>query len=319
MLARSAQGLYWMGRHIERAEHLCRLLRLQIETLVDRPLREIHHGWRRIYLSLGRRPPPDGREFEPHTDDDLTLADAYALADDLTFEKSHQSSIWSCFANGRENARQIRNCISEEMWTCMNLMYLHLKGLRIEDIWRPSPENFYAETARGIDTFTGVARTTMYRDRSWWFMQLGRFIERAQLTSSLLRAQLTLQSVKQEELPADWLSLLRLYQALDTYKRHYSTKIESAKVLLLVAGDDKLPYSLAHSLTSINNELQVIAGNSDDCLVRESSRLLRVIDEQQYSIGVFEKIYQQLLTIHRTIIDTYIDYEIDDSPVANVS
>lgn len=310
-----------MGRHIERAEHLCRLLRLQIETLVDRPLREIHRGWRRIYFSLGRRPPPDGKEFEPYTDDDLTLADAYALADDLTFEKSHRSSIWSCFANGRENARQTRNCISEEMWTCMNLMYLQLKGLRIEDIWQPSPENFYTETARGIGTFTGVARTTMYRDRGWRFMQLGRFIERAQLTASLLKAQLTLCSIQQEELPADWLSLLRLYQALDTYKWHYSTRIESDKVLLLVADDDKLPYSLAHSLTSINGELQAIADNGENDLIRGSCRLLETVAERQFSIDIFANIYRQLLELHRTIIDTYIDYEIDDSPsmVARVS
>ena len=38
MLSRSAQGLYWMGRYLERAEHLCRLLRLQTEALVDRPV-----------------------------------------------------------------------------------------------------------------------------------------------------------------------------------------------------------------------------------------------------------------------------------------
>ena len=35
MLSRSAQGLYWMGRYLERAQHLCGLLRLQTEALVD--------------------------------------------------------------------------------------------------------------------------------------------------------------------------------------------------------------------------------------------------------------------------------------------
>ena len=56
MLARSAQGLYWMSRYLERAEHLCRMLRMQTEILVDRPLREIHFGWIRIYGSIGRQP-----------------------------------------------------------------------------------------------------------------------------------------------------------------------------------------------------------------------------------------------------------------------
>ena len=57
MLARSAQSLYWMSRYLERAQHLCRLLRLQTEALVDRPLREIRFGWHRIYRGVDREPP----------------------------------------------------------------------------------------------------------------------------------------------------------------------------------------------------------------------------------------------------------------------
>ena len=60
MLSRSAQGLYWLGRYLERAEHLCRLLQMQTEALVDRPVQEIYYGWSRIYRCLGgaadRRP-----------------------------------------------------------------------------------------------------------------------------------------------------------------------------------------------------------------------------------------------------------------------
>ena len=47
--------------------------------------------------------------------DEYTLADSYTLADDLTFERTNPDSVWSCFAMGRENARQMRNCISAEM------------------------------------------------------------------------------------------------------------------------------------------------------------------------------------------------------------
>ena len=66
MLSRSAQGLYWMGRYLERAEHLCRLLRLQTEALVDRPVREIYFGWKRIYGSMYRQPPL-GRVLPPRS------------------------------------------------------------------------------------------------------------------------------------------------------------------------------------------------------------------------------------------------------------
>ena len=89
-----------MGRYLERTSHLCSLLRLQVEALVDRPIPEIHFGWRRIYASVDRRP-PFGGDFEPDESDDFTLADSYTLAGDLTFERSNLDSVRSCFALGR--------------------------------------------------------------------------------------------------------------------------------------------------------------------------------------------------------------------------
>ena len=61
-----------MGRYLERAQRLCGLLRLQTEALVDRPVREIYFGWRRIYASIDRQPP--GGRLELVYDDDFTLA-----------------------------------------------------------------------------------------------------------------------------------------------------------------------------------------------------------------------------------------------------
>ena len=181
MLARSAQGLYWMGRYLERADHLCRLLQLQTEALVDRPVSEIYSGWRRIYNSLDRVPP--GGDLEAVTadsdnatqsqgseggnrqlqtqhqvGDEYTLADSFTLADDLTFELTNAGSMWSCFALGRENARQVRHCISAEMWRSLNLTYVNLQRTSILDIWQASPENFYTQTAEDIETFMGWLR-----------------------------------------------------------------------------------------------------------------------------------------------------------------
>ena len=180
MLSRSAQGLYWMGRYLERADHLCRLLKLQVEALVDLPVPEIQFGWSRMYAIVDRQP-PFGADFALDENDDFTLADSYTLAGDLTFERSNPDSVRNCFALGRENARQMRHCISAEMWTCLNLAWLRIHDLDIEDIWKDSPENFYARTTREIETFVGVAEATMYRDEGWHFMRLGLFIERAQL------------------------------------------------------------------------------------------------------------------------------------------
>ena len=171
------------------------------------------------------RQPPLG-EIEIDSDE-YTLADSYTLADDLTFERTNPDSVWSCFAMGRENARQMRNCISAEMWTHLNLAYLRIQKQDIQGIWRVSPESFYTETAAEIDTFAGVAEATMYRDEGWMFMQLGRVIERSQLLIALLLFQLDAETEVEEDADADWTALLRVYHAFEAYNRKYSVEVHS--------------------------------------------------------------------------------------------
>ena len=182
---------------------------------MDRPAGEIDSGRSRIYGAIDCPPPHGSLETGG---DDYVLADSYTLADDLTFERSNPDSIWNCFMLSRENARQMRHCISSEMWTRLNLAYLRLRGLGIVDIWQASPESFYAETAAEINTFLGVAESTMYRDDGWSFMQLGRLVERSQFLGALLLAELSADSLTATP---DWVTLLRLCHALDAHNRCY--------------------------------------------------------------------------------------------------
>ena len=321
MLSRSAQGLYWMGRYLERAEHLCRLLRLQVETLVDRPVREINFGWSRIYASFNREPLGGGLDLT--SSDDFTLADSYTLADDLTFEPANPDSVWNCIGFGRENARQMRHCISAEMWTCLNLTYLQLRPMGIQDIWKTSPENFYAETARAMDTFAGVAETTMYRDQGWHFMRVGRFIERVQLSVSLLDAQLAAGTPQDESLDADWGSLLRFYQAFDAYNRRYSVEVEPDHVLDLLATDVSLPGSLCCSLDGVAEELAAIAPSpgspAADAAQRLAGRVCALVryewPDRQDRDAVLQQVGDHCRRLHDLVTAAYIDYSIDDAPI----
>ena len=191
ILVRSAQGLYWMSRYLARAEHLCRMLALQMEAMVDRPFREVHFGWSRIYGCVDRQP-PWGDIGVPESDEGL-LFDSYSLAEDLTLERTTPESVWSCFALGRENARadaalhhrrDVAGPESALPAAAEDEHQRHLAGplLRAFTTTRraPSPPS----PARQPDT--------MYRDENWFFMRLGRALERTQLTTSLFITQLSL-------------------------------------------------------------------------------------------------------------------------------
>lgn len=313
MLSRNAYSLYWLGRYLERAEHLSRLLHLQVETLVDRSRREIHYGWRRIYGNLQRRPPLASADFELYDSDDLTLADAYTLADDLTCEASNPDSLHSCIASGRENARQSRNCISHEMWVCLNRAWLQLKDIRFETIWSASPEHFYEQTTQHLCTFIGTARVTMYRAQGWGFMQVGRALERAQQTISLLLTQLAINHKQNNAFDADWLSLLHLYQALDAYRWNYSVQVDSAQVLQLLVNDPRLPRSLEHALQVIVAEIATLPVGtvSSDHELRQLCAELSG-DTQREHRTKLERAREKLNTLDQLIVNSWFDYGIED-------
>ncbi len=322
MLSRSAQGLYWMGRYLARVEHTSRLLGLQTAALVDRPVRDIYFGWGRIYFSLGRQPPAGGLDLG-ESSNAFTQADSFTLTDDLTFERSNPGSVWSCFAQGRENARQMRHCISAEMWTRLNRAYLRIQDLRIQDIW-DSPENFYAEMAAEIYMFSGVAAATMYRDEGWRFMELGKAIERSQLTVALFLTQLAAAEGLEDEADADWTTLLRLYNALGAYNSAHSVEVKSRPALDLLVSDPLLPDSLRRSLGRVETQLAGIGLGPDRELggsaQRLSGRLTAFVrydwPDSEDSEAFLRQAQRYCWELHDLATAAYFDYPIQDHPAA---
>ena len=322
MLARSAECLYWMGRYVERTENVCRLLREQMETLIDRPVAEIHFGWRRIYTALGRRPPSPAVGFAG-TDDDYALADSFTLADDLTFERANPDSVTNCFSNGRENARQMRHCISGAMWTCLNLAWLRLRKRDIQEIWKAAPESFYTDVAHDMGAFLGVMDTTMYRDDGWRFLQLGRAIERAQATVALLLAQL--ETVRTQKDPADdeWSGLLRVCDAADAYRCCYGSELRPERALDLLVNDPLLPRSLCRSLDTAAARLSAIALGPGPIgetrkLAGELGPTARRPWPARARLGEREdrlrRMQAQCRSLHDLVMDAYVRYDVDGAP-----
>ena len=323
MLARSAEGLYWLGRHTERTEDLCRLVREQMGALVDRPVREINFGWRRIYGVLHRRPPGPAVGVAEN-EDDYALADSYTLADDVTFERTNPGSILNSFSNGRENARQMRHCISAEMWTCLNLAWLRLGTQRIEDIWKAAPEGFYAELAREMNLFAGVVDTTLYRDDGWRFLQLGRLVERAQFTIALLLAHIDGVRACEETTDHQWSGLLRVCLAFDTYKRRYGTEIRPARVLDLVVDDHRLPRSLCRCVDAVSETLGAIAlGPGPSGAARRQAGDLASAVHMPWSgppslddhVARLQRVAGQGLALHDLVMAAHVTYDPDGAPV----
>ena len=305
-----------MSRYLERAELMCRLLRLQTESLADRPTQRIQAGWRRLYLSVDRIPP--GGSLNILYSDEYMLADSYTLAGDLTFERTNPDSVWNCFAQGRENARQMRHRISAEMWQRLNTAYLGIREMDIQDIWLSSPETFYAQMGADIDAFSGAAESTMYRDEGWSFLRIGRFVERSQFSAALLMQQIKIDAENGEYQESDWLDLLHVSNASEEYSRRYGISVQQREALDLLVTDPLLPGSLSRSFNAISQELDTLGPGPDADYGRAARRMagrLRAMVQYEWPDSEKrEELLERALTessqLHNLISAAYFEYPI---------
>lgn len=192
------------------------------------------------------------------------------------------------------------------------------------DIWAISPESFYADTVAQIDTFVGVAAATMYRGEGWRFMQLGRFIERAQLLAAVLVAQLTAEQQVEEASDADWTGLLRLCHAVEVYNRRYSVAVQPRQVLDLLVTDPRLPDSLGRSIDRAAEEIGAIGPGPDPdssgALQRLAGRIGSVVHYQwpdhDDCHALLEQVRGHCYELHDRVAAAYFDYAIEDAPVS---
>src|SRR5215213_8344159 len=174
MLSRVADSLYWMSRYLERAEHTARLIEVNLNLMLDQSPASAGRRWGGLLASLHAPPQPDGAN------------DAYRITQLMTFDVSNETSIMSCIATARDNLRQVREQISSEMWEHLNRLYLQVKSNSIEDVWNVGPHEFFRSVREGAHLFQGITDSTMSHGDGWQFIQVGRHIERAGATASLL-------------------------------------------------------------------------------------------------------------------------------------
>ena len=201
MLSRVADSLYWINRYLERAENISRFLEVSEAMALDCPPGSAE-PWLPLVEVTG-----DRHRF----DTAYPGATPKQVVRFLLLDRSNPNSIVSCIAMARENARQIRDVITTEMWEQINDLHWSLQD--DEDIWREPVQEQLRIIRRGCQLVYGITDTTLSRDLSWLFSQLGRLIERADKTSRILDVKYFLLLPSPEEVGGvldelQWITLL---------------------------------------------------------------------------------------------------------------
>ncbi|HVB74524.1 MAG TPA: alpha-E domain-containing protein [Ktedonobacteraceae bacterium] len=315
MLSRVAESLYWLSRYLERAEHTARLIDVHLNSMLDQAGGDEQLRWQRLLRSL-RTPEPVGE------------IDAYSVTRLLTFDEDNPASIVSCIAAARENARQVRERISSEMWEQLNRLFLRVKQASMEQIWHAEPHRFLNSVKEDIYLFQGITDATMSHSEGWHFIRVGRFLERTTATAALLdihfSAFLSEQSAYDNEPldSLDWVELLRSCSSFEAYCKVYTAAIRPAHIAEFMLLNPELPHSIRFSCTMMQAALQAISKATStrrtDRAGRLAGRLRALLDYDQIEDILsanmheyLENIQRQCALIHNGIYQTYIAYPIE--------
>lgn len=309
MLSRVADSLYWVSRYLERAEHTARLLDVNLNQMLDQTPESADRRWERLLASM-RIILPD------------STTDAYTITRALTFDQTNKSSIISCIASARENARQVREQISSEMWQQLNQLFLYVKRTSKSRAWRTQPHRFFQSVKEGAHLFQGTCDTTMSHDEGWQFIQVGRFLERAASTSALLDAHLRDPSGLDY---LGWVGLLRCCTAFEAYCKVYTADIRPERVVEFLLLNSQFPHSVGFSANMVQVQLQAIAQAAGvrsawaGRVERLAGRLRALLDYGQVDEimpdmhSYLTNIQQQCAEIHTAIHHVYIAYPADQA------
>jgi len=173
ILSRTAADLFWMCRYLERADATARLVemgtRMDVVHAGDGEARE---EWRSVARAAGCG------DFAGEARPEIVVG--WLVAD-----RSNPSSIVSCLDRARANGRSVRTALTTQAWETLNDAWLKLGDMTEPRVRRELPQVLDWVKGRCAQ-FRGAADATMLRDDRYDFAQLGRFIERADMTLRLL-------------------------------------------------------------------------------------------------------------------------------------
>jgi uncharacterized alpha-E superfamily protein len=306
MLARVADSLYWIGRYIERAEHMCRLADIMLVASLDQG----ESAASSAHIALAAVGDPD---------DILAGRTAIEAAYGLLFDREDEGSVITSLARARENARQVRDQITTETWERLNLLHLRMSGGAAEADFSTGSSTFLHGIIADLHLFKGAADATMSHGEGWRFLLVGVYLERAQLIARLLDITYG-ESAKAGTTPdyIGQMSLLRMACALEPYLRVYTSDIQPQFITEFLLFDDEFPRSIRFATARIEEHLQSLVKHADtsgragpERLAGRLSSRLEFADHDEPPGDLLRLVVAECSKIHTAIYETFVAYPIE--------
>lgn len=257
--SRVAENLLWFGRHAERSDNICRLLRVALNILFNVRFDQRGAEWPTVealciwfgLLDAQRKPAAPGVTGSSKLPGTASALPA-PIFTDAEIESALLQAVVSPAVPGLARqqqqlhriAGQLHERFSVDNWRALNRMVQPVAPPGE----RPSQSGVMTildDAAAALMTLAGFALDGMVRDLGWRFMSIGRRLERLQFQAVVLQRALAMD----ENGNLDW--VLELSDSIITYRARYRAQPEWLPVLDLLLLDETNPRSIVFQLNGI--------------------------------------------------------------------
>jgi len=257
MLSRIGNSLFWMGRYMERSEHLARYTKVQYASSMDSPLAPSKEFVLESILNMGGMYQNYLRKYPELTEEDVLHY--------VTIEDYNSFSVQSNIGFLRENARGARDRISSELWESINVFYHDINNYSAARLQNEGIHRFSRKVEENSSVIKGCIDNTLIRNEVWILISLGIHLERAiQVVLIMLNKVYDIAKLEPANLggPVEsyqWAIMLRSAESFDMYKRYYGQKNSSHTELEFLLFNKAFPKSVAYNLHKVHQNIQDIA------------------------------------------------------------
>ncbi|MCE8007650.1 alpha-E domain-containing protein [Aestuariivita sp.] len=259
MLGKTAGGVFWLMRYMERTENMARMIDAGLRISLTRSS-AAESEWTSILNANGLL----AAYLDKHQEVEGAKVINFLLRD-----RANPSSVMSAVEAARTNARLVRTALTREVWEAVNECWMELCAL----LDRPAKAQDLPAILQIIRQRSAYVRGslagTMVRNDVYDFARIGTFFERADNAARVLDVKyyILLPSIMHVGSASDnvqWETILRATSSARAYQTLHEGEYDPRMIAQFLILDKRLPRSLAFCYRKISDNLDYVAKDYGD-------------------------------------------------------
>jgi uncharacterized alpha-E superfamily protein len=194
------------------------------------------------------------------------------------------------------------------------------------EAWLLHSSVFFKAVREGAHLFHGLTDSTMSHGEGWQYIELGRYVERADSVARLIgtyfsRLPYAPDLVVESEEYLEWVGLLKSCAAFEAYCKKHTAELRPQRVAEFLLLNPEFPHSVRFSVDKIHSALKAIAELTErkaEQPVRLAGRLSATLGFSQIdevmaagANAYVESVRLQCSQAHSAIHQIYFDYPVE--------